>query len=79
MKGLKVAGFSDVEEGQVQHTEHVPFLIERKFVEQGGLYEKGDPWSAKAVRDGNLITGQNPQSSAACAELVLAALQEKGL
>jgi putative intracellular protease/amidase len=33
-----------------------------------------DPWAPHAVADGNLITGQNPASSAAVAELVVKAL-----
>ena len=36
--GLNVTGFSDVEEGQVQQTGNVPFLIEAKFKEQGGKF-----------------------------------------
>jgi putative intracellular protease/amidase len=34
-------------------------------------------WGAYAVRDGNLITGQNPASSALVAQHTLAALQGK--
>jgi putative intracellular protease/amidase len=40
-------------------------------VEQGGKYVKADDWNPKAVADGNLITGQNPQSSDACVKLVI--------
>ena len=37
-------------------------------------YEKGDDWNSKCCVDGNLVTGQNPQSSEACAKAVLAKL-----
>jgi putative intracellular protease/amidase len=72
--GLAVTGFSDSEEGVVQQTGNVPFLIEAKFKEQGGLYESAADWNSKVCVAGNLITGQNPQSSDACAEAVVAAL-----
>ena len=32
-------------------------------------------WSTHVVKDGNLLTGQNPQSSAALAEVVIAAVR----
>ncbi len=39
------------------------------------MYEKaGEPWGSHAVRDGNLITGQNPASSHAAAVLLAEAL-----
>ena len=72
--GLTVTGFSDSEEAAVGNTDKVPFLIEARFKELGANYVKGDDWNPKACEDGNLITGQNPQSSEACAKLVLARL-----
>jgi len=36
--------------------------------------EGGAPWSSHVVRDGNLISGQNPQSSHAVAQTLLEAL-----
>eukprot|EP00928_Gymnodinium_smaydae_P046374 TRINITY_DN30892_c0_g1_i1.p2 TRINITY_DN30892_c0_g1~~TRINITY_DN30892_c0_g1_i1.p2 ORF type:complete len:298 (+),score=101.42 TRINITY_DN30892_c0_g1_i1:69-896(+) len=71
VKGKKVACFTDEEEGMVGLTEKVPFLLAGKLKELGAELEKGDPWSDKAVRDGNLVTGQNPQSSVSCAKLCL--------
>jgi putative intracellular protease/amidase len=44
--------------------------------ERGALVEDGAPWTSHVVRDGNLITGQNPQSSDAVAKAVVAALAE---
>jgi len=46
----------------------VPFLIEDEFKALGGLYEKGPDWLPYIVEDGNLITGQNPASSAGVAQ-----------
>jgi len=75
VQGLTCTGFSDSEETAVQQTGNVPFLIETKFKELGAKYEKGDDWNPKACTDGNLVTGQNPQSSEACVKAVLAKLK----
>ena len=41
-------------------------------MKNGGLYEKAaEPWEAFAVEDNRVITGQNPASGGAVAELVL--------
>lgn len=75
VKGRRVAGFSNDEEAAVRLTDVVPFALETRLRELGGKYEKGPNWSSFAVRDGYLVTGQNPQSSAQTAREVLAALQ----
>ena len=69
--GKKVAAFSNVEEGQVQLTEKVPFSLEDKLKEQGAVYVASGAWSENAVVDGRLVTGQNPQSSVMTAKLCL--------
>ncbi len=74
VSGKKCTGFTNSEEAAVGQTANVPFSIEDKFKEQGGLYEVGGDWTEKVVVDGNLITGQNPQSSEGCAKAVVAAL-----
>ena len=67
VKGLKVTGFSDSEEAAVGLTDKVPELIETAMKAQGGLYTATADWTLNAVVDGNLVTGQNPASSTACA------------
>jgi putative intracellular protease/amidase len=74
VQGKKVTGFSDSEEAVVQKVDIVPYLIESKFKEQGAIYEKGDDWTSKVCVDGNLITGQNPQSSEAAGAAMIEAL-----
>jgi putative intracellular protease/amidase len=49
VKGLKCTGFTNSEEEAVQLTKAVPFLIETKFKEQGGLYELAPDWNPKAT------------------------------
>ncbi|OJJ12142.1 type 1 glutamine amidotransferase domain-containing protein [Alphaproteobacteria bacterium AO1-B] len=74
VKGRKVAGFTNAEEDAVGLTNVVPFLLEDELKAKGGAYESVASWSSFAVEDGNLITGQNPASSEAVAEKVLAQL-----
>jgi len=73
--GGPCTGFSNTEEEAVKLTGAVPWLIEDKFKELGGLYEKGDDWTCKVTVAGKLICGQNPQSSEAAADAVVAALK----
>lgn len=71
VKGKRVTGFSNSEEDAVQLTNIVPFLVEDMLKENGADYQKGDDWASFAIADGNLITGQNPASSEAAAQLVI--------
>lgn len=74
VRGKTVTGFTNGEEDAVQLTDKVPFLIESKFLEQGALFEKAADWTSHIRVDGNLYTGQNPQSSDALAQAVAKAL-----
>lgn len=71
VKDKTVTGFADSEEKAVKLDHLVPFLLETRFKEQGANYEKSDDWNVKVCVDGNLITGQNPQSSEECAKAVI--------
>lgn len=66
--GKKVTGFANTEEDAVGLSDKVPFMLETRLQEQGGVYEKADDWHSKVVVSGKLITGQNPQSSEECAK-----------
>jgi putative intracellular protease/amidase len=74
VEGRRVAGFTNSEEEGVGLAQVVPFLLEDRLKELGGRYEKGADWQPFVVRDGNLITGKNPQSSEQVAHEVLTAL-----
>lgn len=69
-----VNAFTNAEEIEVGLQEVVPFLLESRLRELGGRFECAPNWHPFAVRDGNLITGQNPQSSERVAREVLQAL-----
>merc|ERR1712194_771506 len=76
IKGKKVTGFSNAEEEAVGLTSKVPFLLQDKLTELGGIYSNKDPWTSYAVADGKLVTGQNPQSSVECAKKALNATRK---
>ena len=76
VRGLRVAGFSDEEEEAVNLTAVVLFALESKLRELGGKYERGPMWAPFVVRDGRLVTGQNPASSVAVARETLTALDD---
>jgi len=77
VKGKKVAGFSNLEEETVGLAEKVPFSLETKLKELGAEYVEGETFKPHAVRDGRLVTGQNPMSSVRCASLALEAMEKE--
>ncbi|WP_033343115.1 type 1 glutamine amidotransferase domain-containing protein [Catenuloplanes japonicus] len=77
VQGRPVTGFTNTEEDGVGLTDVVPFLVEDELKASGGDYSKGPDWGSYVVRDGLLITGQNPASSAEAADLLLTVLGER--
>ena len=75
--GLRVCAFSDAEEGAVGGRPKVPFLLESRLRELGAEVNVAEPWQPYVVRDGRLITGQNPQSSGPVADALSEALTER--
>jgi putative intracellular protease/amidase len=74
VEGKKVTGFSNSEEEAVKLTDVVPFLVEDELIKLGALYSKGEDWHSYVVKDGHLITGQNPGSSEETAKALFALL-----
>ena len=70
-----VTGFANSEEEAVGLSEVVPFLLEERLRESGGLYSKGSDWAPYVQVDGTLVTGQNPASSGPAALALLRLLQ----
>jgi len=86
-KGKTVTGFANVEEdfaddavwsmGALPRDRHVmPWRIEDELKKLGANYVQAGLWRSFAVRDGNLITGQQNFSGGATARAVIAALGE---
>ena len=75
VKGKRVTAFTNEEEEAVSLTAVVPFLLEDRLKERGGIYSKGANWVPYVQVDGKLVTGQNPASSALGAEELLKLLR----
>ncbi len=73
--GKRVTGFSNGEERAVGLAGVVPFLLEDRLKERGGVYSQGADWAPHVQVDGQLVTGQNPASSEPVAAALLALLR----
>jgi putative intracellular protease/amidase len=84
-KGKTVTGFANVEEdfadnavwsmGAMPRDRHLmPWRIEDELKKLGANFVQAGLWRGFAVRDGNLITGQQNFSGAETADLVIATL-----
>lgn len=72
--GRRVAVFTDAEELAGGLGDNAPWFVASTLAERGAVLDTGAPWSSHVVVDGALISGQNPQSSAAVAAAVLEAM-----
>ncbi|MFI8749263.1 type 1 glutamine amidotransferase domain-containing protein [Vreelandella lionensis] len=72
VKGRQVTGFTNGEEDAVGLTDVVPHLVEDALQKCGGIYSKAGIFTPYVREDGQLITGQNPPSSAPTAEALMA-------
>ena len=69
--GYKVAAFTNAEEAQAGFADKAKWLLETRLVEAGVDVQVGEPWAPNVVVDRNLVTGQNPSSSALIAVEVI--------
>jgi len=76
IRGKKLTGFTNEEEQAVELDKAMPFLLQTKLEELGAEFIGSPNWSDNVVVDGNLITGQNPQSSASTASALLNAIRK---
>jgi putative intracellular protease/amidase len=86
-RGKTVTGFANVEEDFAdnavwgmnllpRHTHVMPWRIEDELKALGANYVQAGLWRSFAIRDGNLITGQQNFSGTETAKLVIRALGE---
>lgn len=77
-KGRTLTAFSDEEEIEFGTASNAPWLLASRLRECGANYKRGDKnWGEFIVRDGNMISGQNPASTAPMAEAVIEDLNKK--
>lgn len=75
VKGQRVTGFTNEEEAAVGLAAVVPFLLEDRLKERGGIFSRAANWAPHVQVDGKLVTGQNPASSGPAAEELLKLLR----
>ncbi len=63
IKGRRLTGFSDNEECEIRKCYDVPFLLQEQLMLKECNYILKENWHDHIEMDGNLITGQNPQSA----------------
>ncbi|WP_207478388.1 type 1 glutamine amidotransferase domain-containing protein [Arenibaculum pallidiluteum] len=73
--GRRMTAFSDEEEEDFGTAAVSSWLLADSLRKRGAVYEKGPNWGAFIVKDGNLLTGQNPASTAMLADAVIEALR----
>ncbi|MDQ0191670.1 type 1 glutamine amidotransferase domain-containing protein [Paenibacillus wynnii] len=69
--GKRVSAFTDREEAETTLDKHLPFLLESKLRDLGTIFVAAPNWTSHYEVDGNLITGQNPQSTLAVTKAVI--------
>ncbi|MEF3304707.1 type 1 glutamine amidotransferase domain-containing protein [Paenibacillus sp. GYB003] len=72
--GKRVNAFTDKEEAETALARHLPFLLESRLRELGAIFVAAPNWTSHYEEDGSLITGQNPQSTRAVANAIIAKL-----
>lgn len=75
VSGKEMAAFTNKEEAAVKLDKVVPYALQTELEKAGAKIELGENFKEKAVRDGRLVTGQNPSSAKKAAELMVDALK----
>ncbi|MDP4162818.1 MAG: type 1 glutamine amidotransferase domain-containing protein [Bacillota bacterium] len=73
--GKTITTFTDDEERETTLDRFMPFLLETRLRELGANVIVKENWANHVQVDGNLITGQNPQSTESVAKEVVKMLQ----
>ena len=76
VKGMKVTGFTDAEDQELDLFRHLLFSLERALILNGANFKRSERnWAPNVVQDAALLTGQNPASAAPLADAVIARLR----
>lgn len=76
VRGYQLTAFTNSEEKAVKLDQEVPFLLETRLRDLGAKFLSGPDFQPHAMRDRNLVTGQNPASSDSAARTFLRVLEE---
>lgn len=70
-----MTGFTDQEELLSGKQSYINYSVEKMAKERGAEFQKTIPYTSFAIQDKHLITGQNPMSGGAVADLLIQALE----
>lgn len=70
IRNKRLVSFTNKEEVEVKSTDIVPFSLETALTNCHASFLSSPNWTDNVVVDGNLITGQNPQSAASLGKAV---------
>ncbi|MFC3494692.1 type 1 glutamine amidotransferase domain-containing protein [Glycomyces rhizosphaerae] len=73
--GYRATGFTNAEEHLAQLADKAPWLLQDRLEAAGVEFVAADPFTSHVEVDRNLVTAQNPQSSAAAAEALVALIR----
>jgi putative intracellular protease/amidase len=77
VKDKVLTSYTDAEEVAAKLDQEVPFILEQRLRELGAIFIAHENKTDHVERDGNLITGQNPNSSASIARALMTALNRQ--
>ena len=79
VKGKVLTSYTNSEEIAAKLDKEVPFILEQRLRDLGAIFIPGENKADHIERDGKLITGQNPASSARIARALVATLNGQRL
>lgn len=73
LEGKNITSFTEAEETLKKHDigKIIPFLLDQALISQGALFSNAAPFEKYVIRDGNIITGQNPNSASDVAKAII--------
>lgn len=77
VKDKVLTSYTNTEEVAAKLDREVPFILEQRLRELGAIFIAHENKADHVERDGNLITGQNPNSSASIARALVTALNHQ--
>jgi putative intracellular protease/amidase/sugar lactone lactonase YvrE len=77
VKDKVLTSYTNAEEVAAKLDQEVPFILEQRLCELGAIFIAHENKADHVERDGNLITGQNPNSSASIARALMTALNHQ--
>ncbi len=76
VKGVKLTGFKDEEDAEIELDKHLLFSLEQDLKLRGANYQSGINWEPHVIADGPLMTGQSPASATPLAEALRDTLKQ---